>query len=245
MKKNLIGVLSLIVLLILGTSTGASALSIALIDSTMDVPIIIHDGDDGDIDGQITFNGAVGSWTSNVTTIMSHPILGNDNEAQLDLNSVNVSGGSGWLYMIATDKYQLSGDINDPYLMTNSIGGTTEGAISSVGYIDPTYDLSFDPLSVGVGAWGAVANFGGTAFTTTMLNGTPFSDSANAQILPIPGLDFSLSEAILLQHSAAGQISSFNKSLTVIPNPEPATMLLFGSGLIGLAGFGRRKFKKS
>lgn len=29
------------------------------------------------------------------------------------------------------------------------------------------------------------------------------------------------------------------------PVPEPATIILFGSGLIGLAGWGRRKFKKS
>ncbi len=39
-------------------------------------------------------------------------------------------------------------------------------------------------------------------------------------------------------------IGNINLENSPIPNPEPTTMLLFGFGLIGLAGF-RRKFKKS
>ena len=47
--------------------------------------------------------------------------------------------------------------------------------------------------------------------------------------------------------SAYFQNLDFEGSVTVIPEsviPEPATMLLLGSGLIGLAGVGRKKFKK-
>lgn len=40
------------------------------------------------------------------------------------------------------------------------------------------------------------------------------------------------------------EIGTIASNYTGNPVPEPATILLLGSGLVGLAGFGRKKFKK-
>jgi len=45
-------------------------------------------------------------------------------------------------------------------------------------------------------------------------------------------------------YSANGPAEFYADNASVDPVPEPTTMLLLGSGLIGLAGYGRKKLLK-
>jgi len=72
-----------------------------------------------------------------------------------------------------------------------------------------------------------------------LINGQDFDDIINA--LTLAGADGGLRIGIHAQGFADGQSESFVNDPN--PVPEPATMLLLGSGLLGLWGFRKRKRK--
>jgi len=169
---------------------------------------------DNDNDGVISFNGALGAFTVNVTTGVSKPAI--SGPQLLDLNSIDVSGGAGNLIISLTD----TGYTGSPPALKGLFGGTTIGSVD--------FDFLYDDANT---------QFGGTSFFDPAA--TPsgaFSGSSTSLVsLTAP---YSLTIIADLTHDGSG-VSSFDAEIQAVP--VPAAVWLFGSGLIGLAGLARRK----
>lgn len=153
------------------------------------------------------------------------------------------------------------GSLSGPYGTSGIVGSDMDtyvtllsGSFLEVAFTNNTlyngagYDAVFFELAAPESSNVAV-EFGGSVVTVAMTNSGYYSPGHHYQInvgyLELSLLGIAENETVdnLIIYGNSGQDLSGVAALNNDPVPEPATMLLLGSGLMGLAGY-RRKIKK-
>ena len=177
---------------------------------------------DLDLDGVITFTGAIGAFTVNNVGGFSKPALGSAANPRLDLVSANISTASRTLHLWLTDT-DFTG--TGPGIAKVRIGGTTDGRV--------TYSAYWDPGNVEFGTAhqiGTTMTFGPGGFNL------PFAGSTSGPLLA--GGPYSLTQHIVIRHTGSTKATSFDAAIHI---PEPGSIAMLGLGLAGLAVAGRRR----
>ena len=147
--------------------------------------------------------------------------------AKMHFDSVDVSSDTGGLLTLELSNTGFNLPTAVPFNILSEYSTTTDGQVGFKKY--------FTGGEVNWGTGLLVASFGPTGSNI---------DSSNYLLSPAVS-PFSLYDVLTVQHGSGTDLStSFNAENTVTPIPEPATLLLLGSGLVGLAGYAKLRLKR-
>lgn len=215
-------------------STNGSTLEILLSNeaAATTVPNTVLTGLFFDVEG-ITLSSphvTVASGSSAVSLVSAYHIA-NDLSKDL-LHGTNLDGEYGYRHPINS----INGGLGDYGIAATGFDPELGAPAGWDGFGVPSIidaSMSYPPNGLGVSEWGLV--------------------NGDLSGLKTSAIDSYVKNAVVISFDFTGTFDSntfkqmnflYGTSYEGTPVPEPATMLLFGTGLVGLAGFSRKKLKK-